>query len=45
MTPKHTALKAALLGSVLAMSSAAYAQEIKIGFNGDLSASPSAQSG
>jgi branched-chain amino acid transport system substrate-binding protein len=45
MMPKHTALKAALLGSALAISSAAYAQEIKIGFNGDLSASPSAQSG
>jgi branched-chain amino acid transport system substrate-binding protein len=45
MTPKHTALKAALLGSAIAMSSAACAQEIKIGFNGDLSASPSAQSG
>ena len=43
--PNRTALKAALLGSALAMSSAAYAQEIKIGFNGDLSASPSAQSG
>jgi branched-chain amino acid transport system substrate-binding protein len=45
MMPNRTALKAALLGSALAMSSAAYAQEIKIGFNGDLSASPSAQSG
>ncbi|WP_246812492.1 ABC transporter substrate-binding protein [Microvirga sp.] len=43
--PNRTALKAALLGSALAMSSAAFAQEIKIGFNGDLSASPSAQSG
>ncbi|MBD2750830.1 ABC transporter substrate-binding protein [Microvirga sp. BT688] len=45
MMPNRTALKAALLGSALAMSSAAFAQEIKIGFNGDLSASPSAQSG
>jgi len=45
MTPQFKALNAALLGSVLAFSSAAYAQEIKIGFNGDLSASPSAQSG
>ncbi len=45
MTPQFKALNAALLGSVLAFSSAAYAQDIKVGFNGDLSASPSAQSG
>ena len=45
MTPKHAALKAALLGSALTISTVGYAQEIKIGFNGDLSASPSAQSG
>jgi len=45
MTPKSTALKAALLGTALTASTAAYAQDIKIGFNGDLSASPSAQSG
>ncbi|WP_201832475.1 ABC transporter substrate-binding protein [Microvirga zambiensis] len=45
MTPQSKALNAALLCSALAFSSAAYAQEIKIGFNGDLSASPSAQSG
>jgi branched-chain amino acid transport system substrate-binding protein len=30
---------------VLAIASAAYAQDIKLGYNGDLSASPSAQSG
>ena len=45
MTPQFKALNAALLGSALAFSSAAYAQDIKVGFNGDLSASPSAQSG
>src|SRR5690349_5239983 len=45
MTPKYAALKAALLGSALTLSTVGYAQEIKIGFNGDLSASPSAQSG
>lgn len=31
--------------SLFAMSATAFAQEIKLGFNGDLSASPSAQSG
>ena len=45
MTPQFKALNAALLCSALAFSSAAYAQDIKVGFNGDLSASPSAQSG
>jgi len=45
MTPKSTALKAALLGTALTASTVAYAQDIKVGFNGDLSASPSAQSG
>jgi branched-chain amino acid transport system substrate-binding protein len=45
MTPKYAALKAALLGSALTISTVGHAQEIKIGFNGDLSASPSAQSG
>lgn len=37
---QHTALAAGLLVSALA-----HAQDIKLGFNGDLSASPSAQSG
>ncbi|WP_262028149.1 ABC transporter substrate-binding protein [Microvirga sp. Mcv34] len=45
MTPTSAALKAALLGTALTISTAGYAQDIKIGFNGDLSASPSAQSG
>jgi branched-chain amino acid transport system substrate-binding protein len=37
-------LAAAALGAV-AFATAAYAQDIKLGYNGDLSASPSAQSG
>ncbi|EUB99240.1 hypothetical protein PMI07_005521 [Rhizobium sp. CF080] len=45
MTLTTNALKAALLASTLAIASTATAQEIKLGFNGDLSASPSAQSG
>ena len=37
---KRTAIAATMTAAV-----AAYAQDIKLGFNGDLSASPSAQSG
>ncbi|MGO4317841.1 ABC transporter substrate-binding protein [Agrobacterium sp. MCAB5] len=44
MTMKNSLFNAALLTSALAAATAS-AQEIKLGFNGDLSASPSAQSG
>lgn len=45
MTVKNNLIRAALLTSAMAVATGASAQEIKLGFNGDLSASPSAQSG
>ncbi|MBO9112676.1 MULTISPECIES: ABC transporter substrate-binding protein [Rhizobium/Agrobacterium group] len=45
MSVKKSALKVALLASVLGVAYSAEAEDIKLGFNGDLSASPSAQSG
>ena len=45
MMRKATSLAAVLLGTAVMVATAAHAQDIKLGFNGDLSASPSAQSG
>ena len=38
-------LKRTVIAATLSAAAASYAQDIKLGFNGDLSASPSAQSG
>lgn len=38
-------LKRTAIASMMAFAASSYSQEIKLGFNGDLSASPSAQSG
>ena len=45
MTKKLNVAKAAVAAAAILISGTAVAQEIKLGFNGDLSASPSAQSG
>jgi branched-chain amino acid transport system substrate-binding protein len=45
VTKKLNVAKAAVAAAAILISGTAVAQEIKLGFNGDLSASPSAQSG